>query len=176
MNEPAGSPIALLFMLVVIFLPLYLIGILPWRRRKKKKASLSKQVKIASIWLFIFSGVGFVATAVYLPIQRELSLMSIITIAVAADHAATAFLIIKRSMYALKSLMGAMAFGLFSFIYFWFTTYSNNGTRIVFHVFGVIGGLIGIVCFYSPVLRGILAIRDLEKEVEATSDSNNGMA
>jgi hypothetical protein len=176
MYEPAGSPISLLFMIVVIFLFVYLIDIRPWRRRRKKKASLSKQVKISSITLFIYSGLGFVGTAIYLLFQRELSLIGIIGIAVAADHSATAILIMKRSTHALKSLMGAIALYLFSFSYIRFSTYSNNGTSIMFFIFVGIGGLIGVACLYSPVLRGIFAIRELEREVKSTSDSINDMA
>ena len=173
MTEPTGSPIALLFMVMVIFLLTCLIGILPWRRRKKNKVSLSKQVEIASIWLFIYSGLGFIGSASNITIQRELSFISVIGIAVAADQLATGIFIIKRSMYALKSLIGAMAFAFFSVIYFLFTSYSDNASNIVVPIVGVIVGLITIACWYSPVLRGIIAIRDLEREKKETNDTDN---
>jgi hypothetical protein len=171
MNEPAGNPMSLLFMILWLFLFAYLIGILPWRRRRKKKVSLSKQIQFAYIWLFIWSGVGFVSIAILLTNQRELSLMGVLVLLVAADFFTTAILFIKRSMHALKSLMGAMALSLFSFVYFWVFPGQVNETSIVTKIFLVIGGLIAIAVVYSPELRGILAIRDLEREVEATSDS-----
>ena len=161
----------LLFLIIWLFLFGYLIGILPWRRRRKNKVSLSKQIIFASIWLLIWSGVGFVNFAVLLTNQRELSLMGVMVIVVAADFFATAILFIKRSMHALKSLMGAMAISLFAFVYFWVFPGQVNETSIVIKILLVMGGLIGIAVVYSPELRGILAIRDLERAVEATSDS-----
>ena len=126
MDEQAGSPISLLFMLVTMFLFVFLIGILPWRRRKKKKVSLSGQVKFASIWLFILSGLGFIGTATSFQLQGELSLMAVSIFVAAADQFATSLLIIKRSMHALMSLIGAMALSLFSFPFVWFNSYSGN--------------------------------------------------
>jgi preprotein translocase subunit YajC len=164
MDEQAGSPISLLFMLVTMFLFVFLIGILPWRRRKKKKVSLSGQVKFASIWLFILSGLGFIGTATSFQLQGELSLMAVSIFVAAADQFATSLLIIKRSMHALMSLIGAMALSLFSFPFVWFNSYSGNVPIGAAAIIGIPSGIGAIAVNYSPVLRGIVAIRDLKRE------------
>jgi len=170
MHETGGHPATLLFMLVVIFLPIYFLGILPWRRRKKKKVSLNQQIDFAAIWLFIPAGTGFLGLAAYLSVQKELSLIGVMGLVVVADHATTAILILKKSKHALISLLGSIAVYLFSVVYFWSFAYSNTDAIMPF-ISGAFGGLIAGVCLYTPALRGIIAIRDLEREVKDTNNT-----
>jgi hypothetical protein len=171
MNEPAGNPMSLLFMIPWLLLFAYLIGILPWRRRRKKKVSLLRQIQFAYIWIFIWAVVGIVNIALELINQRELPFLYVFAIVIAAFHIASAILFIKRSMHALKPLIGSMALSLFCLVYFWVYPGQVHLTSILIKTFIVIGGIILIAVAYSPELRGILAIRDLEREAEATSDS-----
>jgi hypothetical protein len=171
MDLPGGHPATLLFKLGVIFLLIYFIGIFPWRRRKKKKVSLTGQVKFACIWLFITCGMGFVGTATTFQLRGELSLMVVLIFVVAADQFATAILIINRSMHALKTLIGAIALSLFTFPFVWINSYSGNVPIGAAAIFTIPWGFIWIAVMYSPVLRGIYAIRDLKREEKQNADS-----
>lgn len=99
MNEPAGSPITLLFSLVVIFLLIYLLGILPWRRRKKKKVSPLGQIKFTYIMIFILAGMRFISGLSGVLFRKEL--VGIYDIVFGAGFVVLGVLVMKKSMRAL---------------------------------------------------------------------------
>jgi hypothetical protein len=167
MYVPAISPIALPIVPVLIFLSFYFIGIRPWRRRKKKKVSLLVQLKFAYIWVFIIAGILIIPGLFNLLFNNKR--VSIFSIAIGIGLVALGVFVMQKSMHALIFSIGAIVLHIiisltiqYNYVGSIFGT--NSGYLYEYIVFVTLFSIIIFETMFTPLVRGILAIRDLKRE------------
>jgi hypothetical protein len=164
MNESAGNPISLLFMIgLILFVPIFLLGILPWQRRKKKKVSLQGQLRFAAILIFIYAGWYIMSGLNNIIFRKEL--IDVWGVFFRAGLVALGFFVIKKSIRALISVMGLLVLNSIIRVvhYFGYFEHIGSGTNIASQIGMLAGAIIGTVFLFSPLLRGVCAIRDLRQ-------------
>jgi len=125
--------------------------------------SLDRQVRFAFIVTFIVAGGGIYLGIVEL-LGRFHILKGLYTLVYAAALATTGIFVLKKSIYAIHCAVVTLILLILGVVAIPFVAHTLRLMVITNPLYAIIQGAFSTALVFSPLSRGILAIRDLKKE------------
>ena len=155
--------------ILMYFLLPYAISVHPWIRRWIKKVSFEQQVRFAFIVVFIVAGMKIDSLFSIFLIQKYWQIYDFVY---GTALVVTGILVLKKSKYAFRVTIGVAILHISMLIYLFIYRYFKLGFGLLDHPIELIGAYaINTIVVFSPLARGLLAIRDLKREEENISES-----